>query len=125
MSRKSAQKRAVRRPEAAREPRGGAAPSITPPVRTVVFPPSYGVTSVLDVSTNTRGTRLRGWRADEVLEPLDAELLIEESDAQDETEAELSSERKDGAALTTLERLLERECIEGRRGTRSWPCCPC
>jgi len=27
---------------------------MTPPVNTVVFPPSYGVTSFLDLSTNTR-----------------------------------------------------------------------
>src|SRR5271170_3737587 len=33
---------------------GGAPPSMTPPVRTVVFPPSYGVTSLLDESTKMR-----------------------------------------------------------------------
>lgn len=118
------QNRGVRRPAAAREPRAGAAPSITPPVSTVVLPPSYGVTSFLDVSMKTRGARALRPELEVELERLLLLLLLvaeasEEREAQDETEA--SSEMNDGAALTTLERLDERECIDGRRGTRSWP----
>lgn len=73
----------------------------------------------------TRGARALRPELEVELERLLLLLLLlvaeasEEREAQDETDA--SSEMNDGAALTTLERLDERECIDGRRGTRSWP----
>ena len=56
-------------------------PSMTPPVRTVVFPPSYGVTSIFDLSTNTRAWRARSrldcfFALDASLEP-DEDVLDE------------------------------------------------
>lgn len=94
---------------------------MTPPVRTVVFPPSYGVTSVLLVSINTRRPRLPLLLPAAV--PLDAldpeeleaaereseesEVETEEREAQVESE---SSERRENAPEETLDRDEERLC---------------
>lgn len=67
----------------------GEPPSITPPVRTVVFPPSYGVTSVLEVSTKTREV-LAFSRLD--CEDVDVDVGVDEPDDSEPTESDDENE---------------------------------
>jgi len=92
---------------------------MTPPVRTVVFPPSYGVTSVLDLSTNTR-LFLALSRRDCLCSWLDAGL--EDADEEDAYDADAND--KPELELDELE--LQREWLEivesreGDRGVGNW-----
>jgi len=92
----------------------GPPPSMTPPVRTVVFPPSYGVTSVFDVSTKTLACLARSRR--DSLNPcsfsatgLDA---VEESVVMEAWESNVSAEANEKPELELDERELEREWVE-------------
>jgi len=86
----------------------GPPPSMTPPVRTVVFPPSYGVTSVLDVSTKTRACRARSRR--EGLMLLLSLLLEEETEVREDAVSTEVKENPD--ELEFEERELQRDCSE-------------
>jgi len=66
----------------------GAPPSITPPVRTVVLPPSYGVTSFFDVSMYTRACRALSRRDCLGLPESDAVVEAGDDDNDDDTDTE-------------------------------------
>ena len=83
-------------------------PSMTPPVKTVVFPPSYGVTSFLDLSTNTRLFLARSRRdclycLDDGWEDMDENEDVADPDAHDANE---------NPELELDERELQREWLE-------------
>ena len=95
------------------------APNMTPPVRTVVFPPSYGVTSFFDLSTKTRPFRALS-RRDCLWSFFDAGFEdVEEEDAAD-------ADVNDNPELELDERELQREWLdvvetrEGGRGIGNW-----
>lgn len=83
----------------------GPPPSMTPPVRTVVFPPSYGVTSFFEASTNTRAWRARSrrlWRAMPFADwpyASDADASEEDEETEERVPQDVadSSERKEKA----------------------------
>jgi hypothetical protein len=95
------------------------APNMTPPVKTVVFPPSYGVTSILDLSTKTRPFRALS-RRDCLCSFCDAG--VEDADEEDATDADVN----DKPELELDERELQREWLEiveireGGRGIGNW-----
>lgn len=71
----------------------GLPPSMTPPVRTVVFPPSYGVTSVLVVSTKTRACRARSRR--DCLGELVEETVVSDGEEEEYEKPELELDERE------------------------------